>query len=454
MKRFYRPGPLDLSSPPVYPTSPWQAQRLPRTFQPWIHHDAQSWYLSDTPSVDKLHACLTRLGQTQAWFWPEKPILFLTDLHADAQAFLASLEACAWIQRFGPGPEEFHLAQPRDAARLILGGDCLDKGPDNLALLRVIRRLRDLGTDLTLLAGNHDLRLLLAMRSIGATDCPRNGHFFVRLGSKAIPFFRQLLDTYPELRPTHLPSADLCRAALLPAPDWPERFAEAAAGRLTPEQIKRELQRLAKRVNAFSQRCQVEGLNWQDIYAATRIWQQLFLQAEGEFAWFYPSLQLLEPSASLLFIHAGCDDSSALELAERGAEVLNQRFRAALLEEPFQLYFSSLGNMVRTKYRPQDGHLSQIGRDALERAGILALVHGHRNLHLGQRITLRAGVLNVECDASLNLATRSQEGLEGEGCAVTIIHPEGCILGLSNDYPSIRVFRPEQMAALIQRLNL
>ena len=40
---------------------------------------------------------------------------------------------------------------------------------------------------------------------------------------------------------------------------------------------------------------------------------------------------------------------------------------------------------------------------------------------------------------------RKKEGLEGYGAAVTIFRPEGVVMGVSTDYPYIKVFEPETM---------
>ena len=76
-------------------------------------------------------------------------------------------------------------------------------------------------------------------------------------------------------------------------------------------------------------------------------------------------------------------------------------------------------------------------------AGITALIHGHRNHYHGQRISLRQSVLNFECDTSLDKNTRKKEGVPGLGAAVTIVEPVGQILGISSDYPYIKVFDPQ-----------
>ena len=97
---------------------------------------------------------------------------------------------------------------------------------------------------------------------------------------------------------------------------------------------------------------------------------------------------------------------------------------------------------MRTKYRNIDMPLTRNGVVKIRRKGINALVHGHRNLLHGQRMMLRKGLINIECDTTLDSNSRKKEGLKGPGAAVTIIRPEGCILGISSDYPKIKVFDP------------
>jgi hypothetical protein len=40
--------------------------------------------------------------------------------------------------------------------------------------------------------------------------------------------------------------------------------------------------------------------------------------------------------------------------------------------------------------------------------------------------------------------TRKREGLKGHGAGVTIFRPEGVVVGISTDYPYIKVFQPEK----------
>ena len=82
--------------------------------------------------------------------------------HADADALLNSLEATGGVERRGCS-DEFRVTPRGRSAVFVMGGDYLDKGPSNLRLLRVLKRLLDSDARVVLLAGNHDVRTLLAI---------------------------------------------------------------------------------------------------------------------------------------------------------------------------------------------------------------------------------------------------------------------------------------------------
>ncbi|MCG6870009.1 MAG: hypothetical protein LJE91_15140 [Gammaproteobacteria bacterium] len=46
---------------------------------------------------------------------------------------------------------------------------------------------------------------------------------------------------------------------------------------------------------------------------------------------------------------------------------------------------------------------------------------------------------------TLDRNTRKKEGLSGYGASATIVRPEGLVLGISNDYPAIKVFSPAKL---------
>lgn len=438
---------------PTYQGQDWLGASLPQHSCSWLDATDYGW-LIDRKSDASLADELEKLADPSIWQWPEKLILFLTDLHADAEALSASLVASGLFIRWGSKASDLYLDPAAPPFEIIIGGDCLDKGPANLPLLRLIRQLMDWQIPLTLLSGNHDLRLQLAIQTLEAPNCSRNGHFLLRLGSKVMPFCVELLSEYPlsQEELSNLPSEDECRRILLPDQDWPERFRKAAKEHLSPIQIDTELSRLEARKQRFFRAAALHHLSLQQIYAALKRWQQAFLAPDGEFHWFIEHQQLLCRRGSFVFLHAGCDDAMALRLAKDGSELLNHEFQIARQGEAFSLYFGALGNMLRTKYRSQDPRLTVASRNALHHSGIHALVHGHRNLHHGQRITFRANMLHFECDATLNQVSRQEEQLSGMGVAVTLFYPQGWVVGISSDYPSAKSFTPLQLKELAKDL--
>jgi hypothetical protein len=55
---------------------------------------------------------------------------------------------------------------------------------------------------------------------------------------------------------------------------------------------------------------------------------------------------------------------------------------------------------------------------------------------------LRRGMVHVEGDTTMDRNSRTREGLRGYGIGVTIVHPAGRVVGISNDYPYAKIFKP------------
>jgi NhaP-type Na+/H+ and K+/H+ antiporter len=168
----------------------------------------------------------------------------------------------------------------------------------------------------------------------------------------------------------------------------------------------------------------------------------LFLKPKGEFAWFFRDMQLLYRSGSFLFIHAGLDDRIINLVEEQSFAYLNRLFRQQIKHDLFEFYYGPLANTMRTKYREVDMPLSHHGVERAYRQGVHAIVHGHRNRTSGQRIMLRQGMIHIESDITMDRNSRRKEGLENYGAGVTIIRPEGQVIGISTDYPFAKVFEP------------
>ncbi|MCO8122197.1 metallophosphoesterase [Stieleria sp. TO1_6] len=430
---------------PDYRGKRWIEVDLPTQSCDWSTGGEQS-IVTDRDNVNDLVEVLGNFQAGKKWQWPKRQLYFISDLHADPDAFNASLVASSGVSQFGSGHRDFKLTSSGRKARFVIGGDCFDKGPDNLGLLRAVRHLKDQGARLTLLAGNHDIRLLFGMRVVGAEKEVRNEHFFVRSGQKIIPLLREIWEVYlaGKTKTKDLPNVATCRQRLYPRASWFDEFPKIKGGDILPSQFERELQRIAKKMDRFESLCGDAGLDLRQVYAATQQWKALFLKRRGEFRWFYNDMQLCYRSGSFLFVHAGVDDEVASILARDGVAQLNRAFQTSVRLAPFDFYYGALCNTIRTKYRAVDRPFTAKGAKQLRKAGITAIVHGHRNLHHGQRLSLRQSQLNFECDTSLDRHTRKVENVVGRGASVTIVHPDGYLLGVSSDYPKIKVFHPRQ----------
>jgi hypothetical protein len=155
----------------------------------------------------------------------------------------------------------------------------------------------------------------------------------------------------------------------------------------------------------------------------------------------------------VLFVHAGVDDTVAEMIREEGVEGVNARFERAMEDDLFGLYNGPLGNCFRTKYREIDFPLTDRGVESCHRSGLYAIAHGHQAQRRGQRVVLRSGLLNFECDSSLDRNTRALLGLPNEGGAVTIFRADGTVEGISTDRPFVRVFDPAELFAAVTVLG-
>jgi len=431
---------------PRYRGVTWIDPQLPEEPQPWLAGRERSICREGSSHgavVDQLRLELER----RPWRWPKRPIYFISDLHADSDAFLASLVATGGVEKSGPAHGQFRLTKAGRKARFLIGGDCFDKGPSTLELLRNLRLLSRRGADLRILAGNHDVRMMLGIRSVGLERETRTEHFFVRMGPKVIPFLAEIKEQYlqGEKALRDIPDTRECRRRLFPSKRWFREFPTLAGWVMPDSGIEREMTRLRKKMDRFEDDCTAAGLSLREVYAAARKWQRLFFHPKGEFSWFFRDMRLAYRHGTFLFIHAGLDDRIARLIDDKGLKHLNRLFRDQLHGDLFDFYYGPVANTIRTKYRETDMPLTRAGVRRLRDKGIHAVVHGHRNLLHGQRIVLRKGLPHFECDTSLDRVTRRKEGLSGHGAAVTIFRPEGRVLGISSDYPYVKMFDPRSL---------
>ncbi len=431
---------------PCYQGEAWTGTQLPTVSENWLIGKKRS------VSKDRYHRQeysteLEKVIGQEAWKWPKRPVFFISDMHGDADAFIASLVASGVVKKTGPRDKDIKVTDVCRKGKILIGGDCFDKGPSTLRLLRVIKILLHKHADVMILAGNHDVRMMLGIRSIDLEADPRTDHFFIRMGRKMVPFLKEISEQYLQGKGAlrNVPSARECRRILYPPKSWFRDFPLHAVWNMPDATIDKEIEKLHDKIHQFDEDCKKADLSIRMVYAAAKKWQELFLQPKGEFAWFYQHMSLCYRKGSLLFLHAGIDDRIAGILNHSDWKHLNKQFRQLMFGNPFDFYYGPFANIMRTKYRDVDMPLTRNGVKKIHKQGIRVVVHGHRNMLHGQRLMLRKGLLNVECDTTLDRNSRKKEGLKGVGAAVTVIHPDGYILGISNDYPYIKLFDPKKI---------
>lgn len=428
---------------PVYQGQQWISPVLPGESEPWPLGNQRSTAKEKGQRSSSERLLGESLRKT-VWRWPKRRLFFFSDLHADADAFIASLVASGGVRKTGDRDSDLKLTHAGRKANFVIGGDCFDKGPSNLRLLRVIHHLIKLGARVRILAGNHDIRIKLGIASVDMAPDPRHDHFFIRMGSKAIPMLKEICDEYLQGKGAlkGIPSTRDCRRRLYPPKRWFKEFPELASWIMPDKRAAKEVKRLREKIDSFESDCEKAGLSLRQVYAAALKWQSLFLDPHGEFAWFFKRMRLAYRRGSFLFVHAGIDDRAAKLINRKGVKQLNRQFQEHVEDEIFEFYYGPLANTIRTKYRDVDMPLTRKGVELMHDAGIHVIVHGHANRHHGQRIMLRKGMVNFECDATIDRHSRRKEGLAGEGAAVTIFHPDRLVMGISTDYPRIKVFDP------------
>lgn len=432
----------DEAKAPDYSGAEWIDAALPLEVEEWPDAANKLFVGPDESDFEMARDEAARYVEGKPWVWPSGEHFFLTDIHADADAFLASLVATGAVRRTGPGDADFELLPRGRRGQFVIGGDCFDKGPSNLRLLRTIKSFVDTGARVELLAGNHDLRTALGVSYLGATD-PRYAHLFVRMGQKSLRLFEEVYREYIAGGGASFnEDEETVRSELFPAQDWYESFPEAVGGLIPKKKLQKELSRIREKTQEFTDRCAQLGMSLAMVRAAAHKCRELFLEPGGEFYWYFERMNLAYRSGSFLFIHAGVDDETASVLRAEGVVGLNRRFHEMLKEDLFTLYHGPLGSAFRTKYRDIDFPFTESGVADVKRAGIYAIVHGHRNLPRGQRLMFRRGLMNFECDASVDCNTRKLLGLNGAGAAATVFTPEFRALGVSTDHARVKVFDP------------
>lgn len=421
---------------------------LPVTVEPWPKFEGRRLRdLANDHYDAALEQLCDRIG-SKPFVWPNRTMYFFSDIHADADAWRRSLIATGGVRWLGPADDAYELTDEGESALWVVAGDCFDKGPSNLRLLRAIKTLIDKGADVEILAGNHDLRTLVGLEYMGRKE-PRFAHLFVRMGKKTMPLFQEIRREFVrEGQTSDLSEAEL-HDRLFPDEAWFHEFPKQAKGLVPDKKIAKELKRIREKMVELPQKCAALGMTLGDIHYAAEQARHLFKHPEGEFHWFFERMDVALRWGSFLLVHAGVGDVTAGIMAREGIFGINTWFHRLLADDPFELYHGPVGNMFRTKYRPIDHPFTDEGVDHMYEAGLYGIVHGHRNILRGQRVLMREGLLNFECDCSVDCNTRKIEGLHGLGGATVIFRPDGVALGISADYPHVKVFDASRVFPLL-----
>ncbi|MEL7525495.1 MAG: metallophosphoesterase, partial [Pseudomonadota bacterium] len=307
--------------PLLPPIAPGAADDLgiPESCIPWPLDTGPGPGVPAGPAPD-LASSLSKVNALGPWDWPDKPVVFISDLHADAESLLRSLVAARVILRTGQGLRDFELTTFGKSCQIIIGGDCLDKGPSNLDLLDCLATLMKTGPDIVLLAGNHDLRLYLGLRSLTVKRGSLNAHMFVRMGKKVLPLLREVFDRFVDwdTEKNVVPDEATCLRLMIPGKKWTKNFPAMAGRYLNEAAVRKEMRRLKKKTEKFTDHAEDAGLSIRQLYAAALACRDLFVAPAGRYAWFFRSMKAVHQSGSLLFVHAGIDDSMAAQLSEKG----------------------------------------------------------------------------------------------------------------------------------------
>ena len=406
-------------------------------------------------NVDDSQQRIQKYCTGKNWVFPEKPVHFISDLHADADALFKSLIGAGFITKTGKADIDFDLLPKAKEGTLIIGGDCLDKGPNNLRLLDAIKLLIDKGASVEILAGNHDIRTYAGI-AIAKGKAPEAEHMFVRMGQKSLALFKEMYRKYlhKNIDVNSLLSPAEVEEKLFPSDKWFSAYENLMMGVIPPVKIEKESIRIKEKIADIRYILERSGFTHGMLYATLIKAKEIFIDEGGEYAWFFKNMKLAVHEGSFLFVHAGLDDFSTQWLLKEGAKGINQKFSTLIQTDPFELYHGHLGNMFRTKYRDVDFPFSKTSVEKLHAYGINAIVHGHRNVIQGHRITIKRGILNFECDTSLDRKTRVFEGLKGVGAGMLSFTPKAKIKAFSTDYPAYKVFDVKALGGrVVKRLS-
>lgn len=376
---------------------------------------------------------------------PECPHVMLTDIHADPEAFLRSLALAGVISH--PAVDA-PLTTFGRKAKVVLGGDYLNKGPANLELLKVLRAFHAAHGNTVVLGGNNDLLVLMGLAYAGRKGTATTQHMFIRMAEKAMPLLREVFDTFVHGDPdvTYM-AEDAAKDWLLPAKNWQETFPAVASRIMSADQVDHERKRLPKTLKGYEDARNKAGLTHAQVQAAVVKAQRLANTPTSDLGWLFSSLRLLYQAGSYLFVHAGVDDTLALRLQTSGVDGVNALFDRLVQQHDLALYYGSVGNAFRTRYHPKKNRLlSPEGVEAIHATGVKAVVHGHRGTKKGQRLVWRCGLLHVEGDTTMDSTSRKVDNLVGAGQGALHLETDGRLVAVAADWHQAKVFAPHVKA--------
>lgn len=371
----------------------------------------------------------------QNWQTPDQDTAFFCDIHADAQAFLRSLKQAGLINS-DADLDTLYFTPYGLETRIVIGGDCFDKGPSTLVLLRLINKIVRLKPDTIILAGNHDVRFLAGLLALKKPHDPLQAHFFGRMGKKAISLLAEIYQekgNHPNPKHQHY----------FVDADWSKNFKKHAKKHLNKKLIKKEVVQLHEKQDKMHGAWLKEFSSTEQLDHAVSWAVDLFLTPNGEFYHFFRQLKLLHTEGSFLFSHAGIDDCLANLIHQGKIDQINHSFQQKLDQaQLFEIYYGTLGNAFRTKYRDYDWPFTAKGAQQLKAKGIFALVNGHRHHLNGQQLLVKNGLLNFECDTQLNCHCRAKDAMQTDGWSATIFKQDGSVFAMSSDHTPLNVFQP------------
>ncbi len=366
---------------------------------------------------------------------PPREVFVFGDAQGDPGAALRSLVLCGGVAKVGPDDCDLELSPRGERGIFLFLGDMLGRGQSSLRVLRILRCLSDLGAELRVLAGNEELRMYQALWAIGRHE-GKYAHLTVRGGRQLVGWIREVLDD-PKIDTSTVLREDEARSMLLVEDEWFERFPEWTEGIVPAQHRAREVSRIKEKCAEFAVALEEADLSFAEAAsAAIGLRDACFF---GEFQWFFDVMRLVEQLGSALFVHAGVNDVVAERIrVEGGVDGLNAEFQRMLKEAPMAMYHGTLGNCVRTRYRISDEPLGDDGLRALEEAGLSLVVHGHSGARGDegdrcQRLSRRGGVMDLDCDVTINVHRRAKRGLEGLGASVVMLQQSGLLCALSLD---------------------